>query len=109
MAKREMTRGHLGFLMLLSVATPAAAADVEQTATGWCKPVLSSNNNAVTCNDLDPRTIARLNEDLDRMDLSLKQKTAEANNWAQKYHEVDAELGAGSAARGQTGRGTRDL
>ncbi len=34
----------------------------------------------------------RLNELLDRKDLDLKQKTAEANEWARKYNELNAQL-----------------
>ena len=36
--------------------------------------------------------MVQLNDDLDRMHLSLQQKTAEANDWAQKYHDINAEL-----------------
>jgi tetratricopeptide (TPR) repeat protein len=34
----------------------------------------------------------RLNDDLDRMDLNLQQKTAEANEWARKYNELNAQF-----------------
>ena len=34
----------------------------------------------------------RLNELLDRKDLDLKQKTAEANDWARRYNELNAQL-----------------
>ena len=34
----------------------------------------------------------RLNELLDRKDLDLKQKTAEANDWAHRYDELNAQL-----------------
>ena len=87
-----MTRSLLGFLMVLAVAMPAAGGDVEQTTTGWCSPAQNGNNNVVICNGIDPRAMARLNELLDLKDLSLKQKTAEANDWAQKYHDLNAEL-----------------
>jgi methionine synthase I (cobalamin-dependent) len=36
--------------------------------------------------------VDRLNELLDRKDLDLKQKTAEANDWARRYTELNAQL-----------------
>jgi len=87
-----MTRGLFGLLMLLAVATAVAGAEVDQTTTGWCSPAQDGNNNVVICNGVDPRAMARLQELLDLKDLSLKQKIAEANEWAQKYHDINAEL-----------------
>jgi len=83
-----MRRRTVGLLILLSGATPAAAANVEQTtgSGSWCSPTQNGNNNTVICYGVDPRAMTRLNDDLDRMGLSLKQKTAEADEWARKYN-----------------------
>ena len=79
-------------LMLLAGAEPAVAADVEQSTAGPCSPIQSGNNNVVNCSGVDPRAEHYLNDLLDRMSLDLKQKTAEGNEWARKYNELDAQL-----------------
>jgi Tfp pilus assembly protein PilF len=70
----------------------AAAADVEQSTRGWCSPAINGSQNTFTCAGVDPRAVARLNELLDLKDLSLQQKTAEANEWVRKYNELNAQL-----------------
>ncbi|MBV8202607.1 MAG: hypothetical protein JOZ15_18485 [Acidobacteria bacterium] len=87
-----MRRRIICLLVMFAGAAPAVAAEVEQSTSGWCSPVQSGNNNVVVCNGVDPRAMKRLNDELDRMDLSLKQKIEEANEWARKYHDVNAEL-----------------
>src|SRR5271166_5902587 len=87
-----MRRGVVCLLMMLAGAAPAVAADVEQSTTGPCSPIQSGNNNNVTCNGVDPRAEHYLNDLLDRMGFDLKQKTAEANEWARKYRELSAQL-----------------
>ena len=74
--------------------TPSVAADVTQTTgTGsWCSPAQNGNGNTVICNGVDPRAMARLNELLDRKDLDLKQKIAEADDWAHRYNDLNAQL-----------------
>jgi tetratricopeptide (TPR) repeat protein len=59
------------------------AADFD---AAWASP------NTVICNGVDPRAMDRLNELLDRKDLDLKQKIAEANDWARRYNELNAQL-----------------
>jgi len=68
---------------MLAGAAPAIAAEVDQSTTGWSSPIQSGNNNVVNCTGVDPRAETYLNDLLDRMKLDLKQKTAEANEWAQ--------------------------
>src|ERR1700722_6288323 len=81
-------------LLMFTAATQLVAAEVTQ-ATGsgsWCSPAQNGNGNTVICNGVDPRAMDRLNELLDRKDLDLKQKTAEANDWAHRYNELNAQL-----------------
>ncbi|HJS84245.1 MAG TPA: tetratricopeptide repeat protein [Acetobacteraceae bacterium] len=86
-----MRRVPFGLLLLLAGAAPAAAP-VEQATGGWCSPAVNGSNNQVVCNGVDPRAMARLNDQLDSMDLSLRQKTEEANEWARRYTELNAQF-----------------
>ena len=56
------------------------------------QPNQSGDHNTFICNGVDPRAMKRLNDDLDRMDLNLQQKTVEANEWARKYNELNAQF-----------------
>ena len=86
----------VGLLIGLACAggAQAGAAEVTQTTGNgsWCSPALSGNGITVICNGVDPRAMDRLNELLDRKDLDLKQKTAEANDWVRRYNELNAQL-----------------
>jgi tetratricopeptide (TPR) repeat protein len=79
---------------LMAAGTPCVAAEVTQaTGTGsWCSPAQNGNGNTVICNGVDPRALDRLNAMLDREDLDLKQKSAEANDWAHSYHQLNDQL-----------------
>jgi tetratricopeptide (TPR) repeat protein len=81
-------------LLVFAVGTPSLAAEITQTtgSGSWCSPAQNGNGNTVICNGVDPRAVDRLNELLDRKDLDLKQKTAEANDWARRYTELNAQL-----------------
>jgi hypothetical protein len=82
-------------LLVFAAGTPSlAAADVAQTtgSGSWCSPAQNGNGNTVICNGVDPRALDRLNELLDRKDLDLKQKTEEANDWARRYNDLNAQL-----------------
>ena len=81
-------------LLAFAAGTPSLAAEVTQTtgSGSWCSPAQNGNGNTVICNGVDPRAMDRLNELLDRKDLDLKQKTAEANDWARRYNELNAQL-----------------
>src|SRR3954454_5547168 len=85
-----MKRSILCLIIILAGTVPAIAA--EQSTTGWCSPIQSGKDNTFICNGVDPRAMQRLNDDLDRMDLSLRTKTVEANEWARKYNELNAQF-----------------
>jgi len=87
-----MRRGVACLLGMFAGATPAVAAEVEQSTAGPCSPIQSGNNDVVNCNGVPQRAVDRLNELLDRKDLDLKQKTAEANDWARRYNELNTQL-----------------
>src|SRR5271170_1962515 len=70
----------------------ATAANIEQTTGGPCSPGINGNHNTVNCSGVDPRAMARLEELLDMKDRDLKQKIADANEWARKYNELNAQL-----------------
>jgi tetratricopeptide (TPR) repeat protein len=77
-------------LMMFAGVVPAVAA--EQSTAGSCSPIQSGNNNVFICNGVDPRAMKRLNDDLDRMELNLQQKTTEANEWVRKYNELNTQF-----------------
>ncbi len=81
-------------LLAFAAGTPSFAADITQTtgSGSWCSPAQNGNGNTVNCNEVDPRAEHYLNDLFDRMSLDLKQKTAEANDWARRYNELNAQL-----------------
>jgi hypothetical protein len=87
-----MKCGVLWLLVLIVRTAPAVAAEIGQSTIGPRNPVQSGNYNVVNCNGVPQRGLDRLNELLDRQDLDLKQKTAEANVWVCKYTELYAQL-----------------
>ena len=88
------TKAALVVGVLVFAGTPLVASEVTQTtgSGSWCSPTQNGNGNTVICNGVDPRAVDRLNELLDRKDLDLKQKIAEANEWAHRYNELNAQL-----------------
>src|SRR3954463_8038916 len=85
-----MRRSIICLLTLFAGAMPASAA--EQSTVRSCSPIQSGDHNTFICNGVDPRVMKRLNDDLDRMDFNLQQKTAEANEWARRYNELNAQF-----------------
>ncbi len=81
-------------LLAFAAGTLPVAAQVTQTTGGgsFCSPAQNGNGNTVICNGVDPRAERHLNDLLDLKDLDLKQKIAEANEWARKYNELNAQL-----------------
>src|ERR1700733_4573391 len=81
-------------LLVLTAAVPLVAAEVTQTTGNgsWCSPAQNGNGNTVNCSGVDPRAEHYLNDLLDRTNLDLKQKTAEANDWARRYNDLNAQL-----------------
>jgi tetratricopeptide (TPR) repeat protein len=83
--------------VVLSVfALQAQAAMMEtitQTTTGWCSPTVGKADNVIIiCQGVDPKALARLNELLDKKDLELQAKIREAEEWTQKYRELEQRL-----------------
>ena len=91
-SREAMRHGIVCLLIMLAGAAPAIAVEVDQSTTGWSSPIQSGNNNVVNCTGVDPRAETYLNDLLDRVKLDLKQKTAEANEWARRYLELNAQL-----------------
>jgi tetratricopeptide (TPR) repeat protein len=79
-------------LAALAWSEIATAADVAQSTAGPCSPAINGNGNTVNCSGIDPRAMARLEELLDMKDRDLKQKIADANEWARKYKELNSQL-----------------
>ena len=71
-----------------------SAATFEQTTSGWCSPAVAAVQGKVTivCNGVDPKALHRLNELLDKKDLELARKVAEAEEWARRYRELEERL-----------------
>jgi len=61
------------------VPSPATAQQVQQNTHGWCSPAVNNvtGNVAITCNGVDPKALARLNEILDKNNLEPKERSGE--------------------------------
>lgn len=97
-------------LLLAALASAAGAQSIQQTTSGWCSPTVADTkgNVQITCNGIDPAALKRLNELLDKKDLELSQKTAEAEDWSHKYQELQQQL-ARTAASGEAARQAQQL
>ena len=104
------------WLVVLSVfflqVQAAVVETITQTTTGSCSPTVgqAGGNVTITCQGLDDQALARLNEFLDKKfaadnktatrlhelldkkDLELAAKIREAEEWAQKYRELEQRL-----------------
>ena len=80
--------------MFVLHAQAAVAETITQTTTGWCSPTVgqTSGNVTITCQGVDPKALARLNELLDKKDLELQAKIHEAEEWTQKYRDLHQRL-----------------
>lgn len=67
---------------------------LQQSTSGWCSPAIANVSGGVTvnCIDVDPRALSQLNADLSQKNLELSQKIREANDWAERYHELEKRL-----------------
>jgi hypothetical protein len=76
-------------LALLSMSLPQH--DVVQRSTGWCSPNVAYvvGNVTINCIGVDPRALKRLNKELSKKNEDLSKKIQEANEWAQRYHELE--------------------
>jgi tetratricopeptide (TPR) repeat protein len=83
-------------VLCVSGVPTVIAQSVSQKTAGPCSPAITDvkGHVTITCQGVDRKALARLNELLDKKDLQLAQKVEEANEWAQRYHEVSARLAA---------------
>jgi Tfp pilus assembly protein PilF len=81
-------------LVLLAAAAAQGPAVVRQTTTGWCSPIITNvtGNVTVNCIGVDPRALKRLNAELNRASKELSAKIDEANDWTERYHELETRL-----------------
>jgi len=81
-------------LLYLAVAAGQSPTIIRQTTTGWCSPIISNvtGNVTVNCNGVDPRALKRLNAQLAEKRQELAAKMDEADDWAERYHELEARL-----------------
>ena len=81
--------------LLLAFAMAAEAPTViHQSTSGWCSPVIANvtGNVTVNCIGVDPRALNRLNSQLSTKNQQLSAKIAEANQWVDRYHELENQL-----------------
>ena len=86
-----MTAAQVVMLAALVAPTPNVA---RQTTTGWCSPIITNvtGNVTVNCIGVDPRALKKLNAELNRTGRELSATIEEANEWAERYHELEARL-----------------
>lgn len=67
---------------------------MQQITYGWCSPAIHNvtGNVAITCNGVDPKALARLNELLDKKDLEPEAKVRQAESWTRTYLELKDRL-----------------
>jgi hypothetical protein len=91
----------IAVLLLAAVAAAQAPAVIHQSTSGWCSPVIANvvGNVTVNCIGVDPRALSRLNAQLAGKNQQLAAKIAEANDWVDRYHELEAQLRLAGANR----------
>lgn len=79
---------------LLLALTAFPQANVQQRTSGWCSPSTANiqGNVTVTCTGVDPKALERLNELLDQKDHEIQEKVRQANEWAERYFELEKRL-----------------
>jgi tetratricopeptide (TPR) repeat protein len=85
----------IGILPLLLISLAALPqGSVRQKTQGWCSPSIANveGNITVNCVGVDPRAVQRLNELLSQKDQQLREKIQQANEWAEKYFELEKRL-----------------
>ncbi len=74
----------------------AQTPTIVQHTTGWCSPTFANvtvtGNLTVICKGVSPKALEVLNRELSKQRLEANELLAEANNWAQKYHDLLASL-----------------
>jgi tetratricopeptide (TPR) repeat protein len=82
-------------LAVLAWSGIAIPAEVTQATGGPCSPAINGSNNTIqnlNCSGVDPRATKWLLDELDRKNLDLDKKIAEANEWARKYNVLNTQL-----------------
>jgi Tetratricopeptide repeat len=81
-------------IVLLAAVAAQNPTIVHLTTTGWCSPIITNVTGKVTvnCIGVDPRALKRLNTELNRASKELTAKIDEANDWAERYHELETRL-----------------
>lgn len=69
---------------------------INQSTSGWCSPTILNviGNVYLTCIGVDPRALVALNEKLKTEKLKGEAALAFADEWAQKYRDLDRRLGS---------------
>src|SRR5437773_603129 len=82
------------FILLVVLAVSSQRpADIQQHSSGRCSPnIVTTGPVTVNCIGIDPRALRVLNRKLAQMQGTLDQKIQEANDWANKYHELEQRL-----------------
>jgi len=80
--------------LLLAIAAAQSTGVIRQSTTGWCSPTIANviGNVTVTCIGVDPRALKCLNAQLSKKNQELAAKIGEANEWVERYRELEASL-----------------
>ena len=81
-------------ILVAAAAVPQTPVTIIQKTTGWCSPVIANviGNVTVNCIGVDPRALKRLNDELNRKNLELADKIREADEWTNRYKELETRL-----------------
>jgi len=81
------------FIILYVVTTPKNKV-LAQTTAGWCSPNIANVTGSVTvtCIGVDPRAQEKLNAELRFSKAEVAEKLRQANEWAERYHELEKRL-----------------
>ncbi len=73
---------------------PSETSVIRQSTSGWCSPVFANVTGpiTVTCKGIDPSAVKVLNEQLHRSKTSLVEAMKRADEWAEKYFELESKL-----------------
>jgi tetratricopeptide (TPR) repeat protein len=79
--------------ILLVVSAPAQAT-IPQFSGKWCDPVTSNVTGKITinCIGIDPRALDVLSTELDRTNAQADERVRQANEWAEKYKQLEKRL-----------------
>ncbi len=109
-----MRYGLLIFIGWIGCCSVSYGAFDSMSTKGNCSPIINGGNVTITCTDIPEKALAQLNEflsdlrtignfndlldmkneKLHRTELTLQEKIAEAEQWAQRYKELEGSLQA---------------